>query len=135
MNLIKEIEDSIVHAKKEGYILISENWGDEKHKCACALSCVLVKNKVKLNEDEARTNVYSLLNVNEAWVEAFISGFDDTPWDLKMTLGRVALEKMSKEELKNLKDAYDAGRFLNEKFKPMPHHEFYEAFVEGQDIL
>jgi hypothetical protein len=81
MNIKKIILDSIKYVREElGFTLVSEDWGDANHKCACALGCVLLKDDpkdvVRPESKEACAAVAKILGVDEKWVDCFIGGFD-----------------------------------------------------------
>ena len=134
MNRVEKIAEGIEYAKKElGFRLVSEDWGNKQYKCACALGCLLVKNNVPLDEESNETEAQKLLEVNQGWISAFIAGFDDTPWDLGVTLTTVEKETMSKEEIKELEEAYHSGVELRQRFSPMKYDQFFDAFVDGQE--
>jgi len=124
MKALEDISKGIEYAKKNlGYTIISEDWGNEEEKCACALGCLLLSNNLKLgskNEDSAA----ELLKVNDMWITAFISGFDDTPWLLSYSLTENQKDDMSDVDKAELEAAYDGGRTLRNKFKPCPYGEF-----------
>lgn len=130
---IKKIEEGIVFAKEKGYFLVSENWGDDKRKCACALGCLLVKNNVRLDEEYNDTNAMNLLDVNDRWLSAFIAGFDNTPWDLNISLTPSEKENINDTERQYLKEVNAAGEALRMKFEPLQYDEFVDAFVDGQE--
>lgn len=134
MNRIEKIAEGIEYAKNElGFRLISEDWGSKQYKCACALGCLLVKNNIPLDEENNETAARDLLEVDDGWVSAFISGFDDTPWDLNITLTTVEKELMSQDDIKELEAAYASGVELRKRFSPMKYDKFYDAFVDGQE--
>jgi hypothetical protein len=130
---IKKIEEGIVFAKEKGYFLVSENWGDDKRKCACALGCLLVKNNITLDEEYNDTNAMNLLDVNDRWLTAFISGFDNTPWNLDISLTSSEKELVTEEQRQNLKEVNAAGQALRAKFEPLQYDEYMDAFVAGQE--
>ena len=124
MKALEDISKGIEYAKKNlGYTLVSEDWGNEEEKCTCALGCLLLSNNLKLgskNEDSAA----DLLKVNDKWITAFISGFDETPWNLKHSLTEDQKDNMSDKEKKSLEEAYAGGKTLRNKFKPCPYDQF-----------
>jgi len=78
----KKILNSIKYAREElGFTLVSEDWGNLEHKCACALGCVLVQDDPK-NADRlgsstlAAASVALILDVSDKWVDSFMEGFD-----------------------------------------------------------
>lgn len=81
-NIKQTIVDSIKYTTDTlGWTLIKEDWGLAKHKCTCALGCVLLKHNpqdvVILEEDRENTAAAAdVLGVTSAWVDAFIEGFD-----------------------------------------------------------
>ena len=84
-DLIKTFSTAIEYAKKElGYSLINEDWGNEKEKCTCALGCIILYNKKNLSPNNEAT-IEEILSVPQQWISAFISGFDETPWNLKVS--------------------------------------------------
>lgn len=50
-----ELKDQIVSniklAQEKGITLITNDWGDDPTKCACALGCVLIANEYMIAED------------------------------------------------------------------------------------
>jgi hypothetical protein len=78
----KKILESIAYTREKlGFTLVSEDWGSASHKCACALGCVLLKDNpkdtVRIEDDKDRhIAITEILEVNDAWVDSFISGFD-----------------------------------------------------------
>jgi hypothetical protein len=78
-----KIMESIDFAKKKlGYTLVFEDWGNSKHKCACPMACVLLKENMAnigvIEEGEGADEVASVLGVSKAWVNSFIHGYDNT---------------------------------------------------------
>ena len=109
MSVKKKILDSIKYVKEElGYTLVSEDWGSAKHKCACALGCVLIqKNKEnELSTSESAKAAAELLEVDEAWVDAFINGFD---------INGTATESPFPE-------AWEMGYQVAKETRPIPYH-------------
>lgn len=124
MKAVDKISKAIEHAKKElGYSLVSEDWGNEKEKCACALGCLLVSNKVKLGSMNEES-VIELLDVSQHWVEAFISGFDETPWKLSIRFTTEQLDAMDEKEVAAIELAYKDGLALKNKFKPVVYSDW-----------
>lgn len=76
----KKILDAVVHVRKNmGFTLISEDWGDASHKCACPMSCIILKSDADgmvASPAENATKAAQLLGVPEKWVDCFIEGFD-----------------------------------------------------------
>jgi hypothetical protein len=132
-HIINKIEEGILFGKEKGVFLVSENWGNEKQNCACALGCLLLKNEIALDEETNEEEACTLLEVDNAWITAFISGFDDTPWNLKIILTDAQRERLSDEEVKTLEAANDSGKELRKKFDPLPYDKFVDAFVAGQE--
>ncbi len=82
MKLKKKILDSIKYARDElDFTLISEEWGNAEHKCACAIACVLLKDNPKDTvrieaEKERYIAAAEILGVDVGWIDCFIEGFD-----------------------------------------------------------
>jgi hypothetical protein len=78
-NLKDKIISNIKFAKDRGFTIVSDNWGNDPAKCACALGCVLIANEYIISEDpEYNAQVVAeLLGVSDGWVEGFIYGFDN----------------------------------------------------------
>jgi len=79
MNDLKDkIISNIKYAQERGFTLISDDWGGESSKCACALGCVLIANEQMVSndpEDNALTAA-ALLGTSEDWINNFLNGFD-----------------------------------------------------------
>lgn len=131
-HVFNKIEEGILFGKEQGVFLVSENWGSKQENCACALGCLLMKNEISLDEETNEEEACTLLEVDNAWITAFISGFDETPWNLKITLTAAEYEKLSKDEIQTLNDAYSAGVEMSKKFAPMPYDKFRDTFIAGQ---
>lgn len=131
-HVIDKIEEGILFGKEQGVFLVSENWGSKRENCACALGCLLLKNEIELDEETNEEEACALLEVDNFWITAFISGFDDTPWDLKITLTTVQREALDAEELKVLEEAFASGKDMRKKFDPLPYDKFHDAFIAGQ---
>ena len=108
------ILDSIAFVRKElGFTLVSEDWGSATHKCACALSCVLLKDDPKdtvrvESGREAYLKAAELLGTDEDWVDSFIDGFDSN--------GTAA--GASDDE------AWELGFEIAKATKPIPYHKW-----------
>lgn len=123
---VEKIVDSIKECQKDkGFVLVSEDWGSDTKKCACAIGCLLKVNKKSL-EVGPTIEAAELLKVGETWVEAFTSGFDETPWTPDWVTADV-------NEQKSLVEAYQAGIEMKNQFKPMKYHVYHDAFVSGQE--
>ena len=114
MNETKEkILQGIQKAREKGYTLITEDWGDDLHKCGCALGCLLVANDVKL--DSSYTSNFNkaceILNKDYNWVDSFIAGFDEG----YLVYGQTPVE-----------EAMSLGKELRKEFKPPMYHEFVD---------
>lgn len=123
--IVKSIEAC---QKEKGFVLISEDWGNNKKdnaKCACALGCLLLQNKKELGSD-APEDAKDLLGVSIFWVEAFMAGFDETPWTADWLLAE-------DEEKKELVKVNQEGIRIKEQFKPMKYHVFHGAFIKDQE--
>ena len=81
MDTKQQIIDSIDYVTSQlGWHLVSEDWVNVKHKCACAIGCVLVKNHSQdidiVNMDNPSVEAAKLLGVTTAWINSFTDGFD-----------------------------------------------------------
>lgn len=80
MNIKKKILDSIKQMRAQGYTLISEDWGNTKEKCACAMSCVILSNNPKdgwlLGSSDSAQTAADVLEVNWDWIDSFLDGYD-----------------------------------------------------------
>lgn len=74
-DLKSKILTAIEFAEGKGYTLITDEWGDEKMKCACALGCVAVANGLNITEDT--TDMSRILEVSDDWIISFVDGFDN----------------------------------------------------------
>lgn len=114
MDIKKKILESIAYVRKDmGWTLVSEDWGSAKHKCACALACVLLQDKpedtVRVESGrEAYLAVAELLGVTEQWVDGFIEGFD---------VNGTALAS-------NYPEAWEVGFAVAKASKPIPYHKW-----------
>lgn len=131
-HVIDKIEEGILFGKEQGVFLVSENWGSKRENCACALGCLLLKNEIELDEETNEEEACTLLEVDNAWITAFISGFDDTPWDPKVSLTTLEREALSQEDTKLLEEANAFGKDMRKKFEPLPYDKFHDAFIAGQ---
>ena len=123
--IISKISEAIRFAKDEqNFILISEDWGAEKLKCACAIGCLLLKNKKSFgsDSDKAEEVAAELLGVDSKWVDAFINGFDNTPFITSWVTDYPDL-------LKILNDGFETGTKVKDEFKPMAFHIFQKSFM------
>lgn len=81
---LKKISDAIDFCIKEKNItLVYDSFGNNN--CACALGCLLIQNNIDLDINPSSTEflykeVSKTLDVPEYWIDAFIAGFDNTPW-------------------------------------------------------
>ncbi len=122
-NIFNRIKDDIGRATKQmGITLISESWGDKEVSCACALGCCLIANEIDLDESSAADKVSSLLGVSEKWIDAFIAGFDECPWEA--TINNPGI---SDEEIALLEEANKTGIEMRKALNPMP----YDKFLKG----
>lgn len=77
-DLKKIIMDSIKYASKEGYRIVFGDWGNIENKCACALSCVILKESNMITSPDLMVDLVSKsLNVSEKWINSFVEGFDN----------------------------------------------------------
>jgi hypothetical protein len=107
----QQILDSIKFVREEkGFTLISEDWGDPSHKCACAMGCVLIKgeSKTALGSSDSAASAAELLGVSEKWVDSFIEGFDDH----------------GSPPESSIPAAWSLGREIAEETKPIEYHKW-----------
>ena len=105
---IKEkILASIETAKQKGYTLVSEEFGDESSKCACALGCVAVANGFQISEN--LKDVAGVLQVSDQWINSFIYGFDGIGW------------ASGAED----PDAWKMGQDIASETKPVSYQQFF----------
>ena len=124
LELEEKISESIEYAKKElGFVLVSEDWGNKSGKCACALGCVLIKNNVALDSNTNEEVAAKLLGVDNEWVQAFIAGFDESPWQFDETSTNV----------KTLREANEIGINIRKHFEPMRYDRYADSFVEDDE--
>ncbi len=80
-NVKKKILDAITYVRKDmGYTLVCEDWGDPSHKCACAMSAVILKDDPndpkRATDKNSVETAANILGVSLRWIEEFIAGFD-----------------------------------------------------------
>ena len=78
MNTKLKIMNSIDLAKRAGYTLIKEDWGDLSAMCVCVMGCVIWAEGMNFT-DHIPDNVIAaskILNVSTEWIDSFIDGFD-----------------------------------------------------------
>lgn len=113
MDLKEKILESIKYAREKlNYTLISEDWGLPARKCTCAMGCVLLKDNPKDLDrvrNESAMGAAKVLGVNEAWVDAFIDGFDGH--------GTADESKVSA--------AWTLGLEVRQETKPVNFHDFF----------
>lgn len=115
ISIKQQILDSINNAtNKLGWSLITEEWGNETLKCACALGCVLINenpSELDIFSSETEENVAEtakILGVTELWVKSFIQGFDDGP----------VVEDFG------CPDAYRMGKEIRDETISVPYYDF-----------
>jgi hypothetical protein len=107
----QKILDSITYAReKMGFTLISEDWGDASHKCACAMGCVLLKDNpkdtVRIEAKENTVSAAEILGVTEKWIDCFCEGFDGN----------------GQADASQLPDAWTLGEEVAKETKPIAYH-------------
>ncbi len=79
---INKIKDKLINAIKYttetlGTKLVYDSYGSSLEGCSCALSCLLTINHIDYNQDNAEDKIKELLSVEEDWIVAFTTGFDN----------------------------------------------------------
>jgi hypothetical protein len=122
MNQIRyEIIKSIIHVKDElSFTLVTEDWGNSKSKCSCALGCVILTKDRIISPDAAKNMSVAaeLLGVSLDWVCNFMCGFD----------------KQRPDSDSNL-EAYELGIELNNYFQPIKHDDYVESLSPEDAVL
>jgi hypothetical protein len=111
MSALKDkIISNIKFAQDRGFTIVSDNWGNDPTKCACALGCVLIANEYMISEDpeDNAQVVAELLSVEDGWVEGFIYGFDYDLLPDSCAYG----------------EAWRLGRAIRDEVNPMYHSEY-----------
>jgi hypothetical protein len=70
----EKILASIVIAEGKGFTLITDDWGSDTMKCACAIGCVYVAVDVNISNNE--NMAAEILGVSDKWITSFTDGFD-----------------------------------------------------------
>ncbi len=109
----KKILDAITFVRKDmGYTLVCEDWGDPTHKCACAMSAVILKddssNLPRATDKNSIQTAADILGVSIRWIEEFISGFDSNG--------------SAKDSM--LPEAWTIGQEVAKETKPIVYHEW-----------
>lgn len=103
----KKILDAIAHVRKNmGFTLVSEDWGDPKHKCACAISCVILKDDPNAAVAHNTHAASTILGVDEKWVDCFIEGFDSN----------------GTADQSQVPEAWKMGNEVSKETKPIAYH-------------
>ena len=110
-----KILEDIEAAQKQGFTLITGEWGDYDSRCSCPLGCV---NLVNGTSPEATFDggVRSILEVNDKWLQSFIDGYDGN--------GRA---KSAEEP-----EAWQMGSEIKEQLHPMSYEEYIRT-IELED--
>jgi len=111
-NIKQSILDSIEFARQElKYVLVSDEWGSDSRKCACALGCVIAKDNpdnLFSDGDFCYQKIQTILGVDEDWVGSFTEGFDGNGYS----------------EGSKVPEAWDLGREIAKETKPIEYHKW-----------
>jgi len=116
MNAKNKILESVKFVQKElHYTLIYEDWGNSLDKCACPMSCLLIKENVPeaLATDKKIVKAAEILSVSEEWVDSFIDGWDAEGYG-------------SRDYAKN-PDAWTLGQELKHELNPVEYYKFMSS--------
>lgn len=120
MDIKQKITDSIKEARRNGIVLVSEDWGSKSLGCACPLGCLFIQNEIPIEDhDDNIKKAAELLETDPEWIDNFYHGFDG------MSPTYISTNNSSYIE------AYHLGAELREQFEPLTYDDFMDNKYES----